>query len=240
MTGIILAAGQGIRLKPYTEDRTKGLVEAGGRPLFDYVINFLRNLKVDSIIIIGGFQAEKVKKYIHVHAPDIIFLKINTLTKGNLKTLLTALPHINDSFLLLNSDHIYRHTISKCVLEQLSGITAFCDTDRTLQEDDMKVFANNNTVKEISKTLARFTHGYVGMTYVDKSAIPFYRKTAYELDAKSDGSIAVEAILAELAKNNYSINIGDISGYGWLEIDNEKELLCADNILRSNAHHFLK
>ena len=174
MTAILLAAGRGMRLKPYTHDRTKGLVEADGRPLFDYVLNFLRDIGVDHIIVVGGFEAEKVRSYLDKKAPDTTFLKIDDVTKGNLGTLLTALPHVDDSILIVNSDHIYKRSIAPIIKKQCFGITAFCDTDRVLGTDDMKVERYGNNVKEISKKLTHWTNGYVGMTYIDKSKLSLY------------------------------------------------------------------
>ncbi len=239
MIAVLLAAGQGMRLKPYTEDRTKGLVKAGDRPLFDYVLNFIKDIGADHTIVVGGFEAEKVRTYLNEHNHDATFLTINELTKGNLGTLLVALPHINDSMLVLNSDHIYKRSIAPVIAKQCFGITAFCDTDRVLGTDDMKVERNGNHVKHISKKLTEWTNGYVGMTYIDKSQLSLYRETAQRLYDDSDGTFAVEGILAELANKNHAVSIGDISGHGWLEIDNEEELITADREIKKNPSLYI-
>ncbi|MAG11948.1 MAG: hypothetical protein CMI52_04045 [Parcubacteria group bacterium] len=239
MTAILLAAGRGMRLKPYTHDRTKGLVEAAGRPLFDYVLNFLRDIGVDQIIVVGGFEAEKVRTYLNKNAPDVTFLKIDDVTKGNLGTLLTALPHMNDSLLIINSDHIYKRSLASVIKKQCFGITAFCDTDRVLGTDDMKVKRFGNNVKKISKQLIEWTNGYVGMTYIDKTKLPLYRATANKLYKDSDGTIAVEGILAQLADDEQDVHIGDISGHGWLEIDNEEELIAAERTIAQNPSQYI-
>lgn len=42
MKGLILAGGRGSRLRPYTDDRPKALVEVGGRSLLDRQVAALR------------------------------------------------------------------------------------------------------------------------------------------------------------------------------------------------------
>lgn len=230
MTAIILAAGQGKRLKPYTNDRPKGLVDVAGKPLFSYTLSFLENLNIKKIIVVAGFESEKVRAWFTKHAPQTVVLINKNVTSGNLGTLMCALPHINDSFLLLNSDHIYNQEIANCIYPQLTGITAFCDKDRALTKDDMKVMAKNDHVNQISKKLTEYTHGYVGMTYVDKEMLPTYRSQATQLYDNSDDSSPVEQILAELTKNE-PVKIGDISGIGWYEIDDEADLKKAEAAL---------
>lgn len=238
MIGIIMTAGQGLRLRPHTNDRPKGMVEVAGRPMLEYVIAFARRVGVSRIIVIGGFEAHTVKKYLDEKEPNIQFVETDLRTKGNLGTLMTALPTIDDSMLLMNADHIYGLAIADKVSAQCHDITAFCDTDRTLGIDDMKVEAQNDAINTISKKLKKWTHGYVGMTYVDKTMLPQYKFTAEQMLNESDGTVAVEAILGNLAAQGHRVAIGDISHVGWLEIDTPEELATAETSIKENPTRF--
>ena len=59
MNAIIMAAGTGIRLRPWTNDRPKGLVEIEGIPIIERQIRFFRERGVDEIIIVAGHQARR-------------------------------------------------------------------------------------------------------------------------------------------------------------------------------------
>lgn len=61
MKAIILAAGQGLRLRPLTEALPKCLaIVLGGRPLLEWQLQALRASGVEQITIVRGYQAEKI------------------------------------------------------------------------------------------------------------------------------------------------------------------------------------
>ena len=63
MKAIILAAGEGTRLRPYTLDRPKCLVELAGRPLLEHQMAALQAAGVDDITIVTGYRAEQIAEY---------------------------------------------------------------------------------------------------------------------------------------------------------------------------------
>jgi len=58
MRVIILAAGQGTRLRPFTDDRPKCLVELHGRPLLHRQLDVLRAAGLNDIALVGGYRAD--------------------------------------------------------------------------------------------------------------------------------------------------------------------------------------
>jgi len=107
MQAVILAAGRGKRLQPITDNRPKPMVELLGRPILEYVLDFLPNA-VDEILMITGYKEEKIKEhfgnewkgrpitYVHQSEP-----------KGTAHALFTAKPFIkNERFLILPGDNI--------------------------------------------------------------------------------------------------------------------------------------
>src|SRR5690606_20973961 len=61
MKVIFLAAGQGTRLRPLTDDRPKCMVPFLGKPLIERDIETLRLCGVNDILVIGGYRAEKLE-----------------------------------------------------------------------------------------------------------------------------------------------------------------------------------
>ena len=57
MKAIILAAGEGTRLRPYTLDRPKCMVEIEGISLLERQLAVLRSRGVTPIIVVGGYRA---------------------------------------------------------------------------------------------------------------------------------------------------------------------------------------
>ena len=105
-----------------------------------------------------------------------------------------------DEFLLMNVDHIYRAPIAALASADATDVTAFIDTDRTLGADDMKVERDaRGRVSRISKTLATFDAGYVGMTKVPVAAADRYWAAVQAAQAEEGRAIHVERVLARLA-----------------------------------------
>lgn len=62
MHGVVPAAGRGTRLRPLTDDRPKGLVDVGGRPLLSHVFETLRP-HVEAFVVVLGYRGEQIEEY---------------------------------------------------------------------------------------------------------------------------------------------------------------------------------
>ena len=63
MKAIILAGGKGERLRPFTNNRPKGMVKVEGKPILEYQINWLVQYGVTEIIFACGYKYEVIKEY---------------------------------------------------------------------------------------------------------------------------------------------------------------------------------
>lgn len=63
MKAIILAGGKGERLRPYTNDRPKGMVEILGVPLLAYQVRWLRANGIEGILFSCGYRHEVIRNY---------------------------------------------------------------------------------------------------------------------------------------------------------------------------------
>jgi L-glutamine-phosphate cytidylyltransferase len=62
MRAIILAAGQGKRLRPLTDQRPKCLVELAGKSLLDHQLEVLRAAGVLDIHVVAGYRADQLDR----------------------------------------------------------------------------------------------------------------------------------------------------------------------------------
>lgn len=110
MQAIILAAGMGKRLGELTKDNTKCMIKVNGITLIDRVLKQLSNLHLNKIVLVIGYQGDKLKEYIgnsyqktpieYVHNP--IYDKTN-----NIYSLYLAKDQLQqDDTILLESDLI--------------------------------------------------------------------------------------------------------------------------------------
>jgi choline kinase len=239
----LLAAGLGSRLGSLTAEIPKALVSVGGRTLLAHALGFAARLAPAQVVVVGGFgYAGVVAELAELRRPGgaigplppITLVENREFRRGNLLSLQAARPHLDDDFLLLNVDHIFRPSIAPLVAAPVAAVTAFIDTDRALGADDMKVQRDDQGhIARIAKTLDVFDCGYVGMTRVPTASLSRY---FVEVDAAlaEDGlDIHVERILARLATAGAPPHCRDISGHGWLEVDTPPERDHAEATLRA-------
>jgi L-glutamine-phosphate cytidylyltransferase len=238
MQAVLLAAGLGSRLGGLTESLPKALIGVAGKPLLAYAVAFAEAAGARSILVVGGYQFEKVAAEVVARGLDVRLVENRAFRDGNLVSLLTARSEIDPGrdVLLMNIDHIYRPAIAGLCAAPAADVTAFVDTDRTLGADDMKVERDSaGRVRRISKTLTSWDAGYVGMTKIPASAAARYWATADAALAEEGRAIHVERVLARLADAGTAPDCRDISGHGWLEVDLPEERDRAEAALRQGS-----
>jgi len=239
MQAIIIAAGLGNRLGDLTRDRPKALVPVAGRELILHTLDFVDHPAVDERIVVTGYEGERLGKFIAENCPGVRTAHNPHYRDGSIRTIEAALEHVRGDFLLMNVDHIYPRRMLTRILDRARGITAMCDFDRRLGRDDMKVKLEGGRLVAIKKTLAEYDGGYIGMTYCAASSLDRYREGVARTRTVSGDSANVEAALALLAYENEEINICDVSGMGWLEVDTQADLENAQRTLRQNPEFLL-
>ena len=106
-SAVVLAAGEGIRLRPLTAKRPKPMLPAGTRPILEHVLNALIDAGVDDIHLVVGYQANRVRSHFgptYRDVPLTYHTQTNQLGSGH--ALLQARDGPTDSFLLVNGDQV--------------------------------------------------------------------------------------------------------------------------------------
>ena len=107
MRAIIVAAGMGRRLSPYTDDRPKCLVEIAGRSILARQIDAYRAAGVDEICVIRGYRAEQID------LPGLRFFENPEYRTNNiLASLFCAEEAMQGGFLFSYSDIVFRPEVT--------------------------------------------------------------------------------------------------------------------------------
>ena len=229
MHAVIIAAGMGNRLGELTKDRPKALVGVAGRELILRTLDAADHPAITSRTVVTGYEGERLRKFIENTCDGIEVVHNPHFRDGSIRTMETVLPYVDEDFLLMNVDHIYPKRMISHILANLRGLTAMCDFDRQLGPDDMKVkLGDAGLVAGICKTLPDYTGGYIGMTYCPGETLPSYRRAVAGTRAKEGDAASAEASLALLADEQFPINICDVSGMAWLEVDTLDDLALAE------------
>ncbi len=131
MQGMILAAGMGKRLKDLTQDNTKCMVKVNGVTMIERVLHQLDALKLSKIVIVVGYEGQKLIDYIatlNIHTPihyvnNPIYDKTN-----NIYSLALAKDYlIEEDTLLLESDLIFEDDVLRVLLDDPRDTLALVD-----------------------------------------------------------------------------------------------------------------
>lgn len=122
---VILAAGEGRRLKPFTVNKPKVMLSIAGKPILHYVIESLIANGIRDIVIVVGYQKEKVYDYVgdgKQYGANITFVTQNKQL-GTAQALYMAKEALEDEFLVLNGNRLISpDTISRFVRESPPAI----------------------------------------------------------------------------------------------------------------------
>lgn len=109
-TGVILAGGEALRLRPISSDKPKALVEINGKPLLEWIIEWLHYYNVTNIIIGVAYLKEQIMEYFgdgSQYGVDITY-SIHTVEGGTSQGFRFAVKKYVDreNFFAMNGDQI--------------------------------------------------------------------------------------------------------------------------------------
>jgi len=119
---IVPLAGKGTRLLPLTKRVPKPLVRVAGRPVMDYVMDTVKGLSVDELIVITGHLKETVERYIVEHYPiKARFVEQKTLD-GTAGAINLARPFVKGPVLIIFVDTLFDADLSLTRTSDADGI----------------------------------------------------------------------------------------------------------------------
>ena len=121
MKAVVLAAGEGTRLRPLTEDTPKAMVEVNGKPLLTHCFEQLLDLgtDVEEFVVVVGYRKQDIIEHYDDEFRDVpITYTHQREQKGLAHALLTAEEHIDDDFMLMLGDNVFRANLGDVVRRQ--------------------------------------------------------------------------------------------------------------------------
>ncbi|MFQ6052612.1 MAG: bifunctional sugar-1-phosphate nucleotidylyltransferase/acetyltransferase [Candidatus Bathyarchaeia archaeon] len=83
MKAVVLAAGRGVRLKPFTSTRPKAMLPVGGVPLLDWMLRGLRGAGADDVLIVTHYMEERIRE--RFGAGSALNLRISYARQGEIR-----------------------------------------------------------------------------------------------------------------------------------------------------------
>jgi choline kinase len=233
MIGLVLAAGAGRRLRPYTDTLPKALVPVDGDiTILDIALKNLAEVGLTEVTIVVGYRAEAVeqrqaaleKKY----GVQITLVHNDKAEEwNNAYSLWLAREHFAKGALLVNGDTVHPVSIEKTLLAARGpGILLAVDNVKKLADEEMKtVFDASGQLTRITKLMdpADAFGEYIGATIIEASAaagLADALKTTFERDP----NLYYEDGYQQYAERGGEVRAATIGEVSWVEVDNHDDL----------------
>jgi choline kinase len=241
MRAIILAAGRGLRLVlPEDKQLPKCLLRFDGMSLLERHLRMLRGAAVEEVVLALGFRHELIEAELDRLAwqprPEIVVNRRFEL--GSVLTLHTVADAMTrgGDVLLMDADVLYDERIMDALAAGRSPVNRLLiDRDFEDGEEPVKVCLRGGVPIELRKQLAAdIEYDSIG------ESVGFFRFTqsaARRLAALVAGYAASgraqmpheEAVRDLLLERTQRVEIADVTGAPWIEIDYAEDLLRATN-----------
>jgi len=252
MKAIIIAAGLGSRLNPFTNDRPKCLLEIGGKSILQHQIDVLRSCGITEISVVKGYKKEEI------NYPGLkYYINDNYQNNNILNSLFYAEPEMNDDFIICYSDIIYRKEVVDRLLKSRGEISIVVDinwqeyyvgrTDHPIEEAEKVTFDGNNKVAEIGKGIINQETEwgeFIGMAKFTKRGAEIFKKhfrqakKLYWNQPFQRASTFQKAYLTDIFQEMVDLGVPidcAIISKGWIEIDTVQDFERAEEMLLLNG-----
>ncbi len=240
MKVVILAAGQGKRLLPLTEDIPKCLLDIGGRRLLERQINAFAACGVSEIVVITGYgaiQVDEVLDQLRDTVPDVTLKTTFNPFFGvadNLASCWMARHQMDQDFILVNGDNLFQANMVEQLLKAPDApITVAIARKQEYDNDDMKVMLDGARLTEIGKTLPVDTVNAesIGMLLFRGTGPMLYRAALEEAMMETTGLRQWYLSVINALAKQVTVMTQPVDGIEWCEVDFPADLQQARHLV---------
>ncbi|MFD7319830.1 sugar phosphate nucleotidyltransferase [Streptomyces sp. NPDC059875] len=235
MIGLVLAAGAGRRLRPYTDTLPKALVPVDGdTTVLDLTLKNFAEIGLTEVAIVVGYRKEAVydrKEALEAKYGLQLTLVDNDKAEewNNAYSLWCAREVLKRGVILANGDTVHPVSVEKTLLAARGNgqkIILALDAVKNLADEEMKVItADGKGVQKITKLMdpATATGEYIGVTLIEPEAAEALAD-ALKATFERDPDLYYEDGYQKLVDDGFTIDVAPIGDVKWVEIDNHDDL----------------
>jgi len=235
MKALILAAGIGKRLKPFTQTSAKCLVKIGGRTLLDRYIESLGKLGVSEAVVVVGHFKDKVMAEAGTgkYGVSVRYIDNPRYTEGNIYSVYLASREFDDDVLMMDADVLFHHGLLERLVRS-SNKSCYLMDEGFIEEmgEECKVAALNGRVvannRVIKKEFDRVGEG-LGFLKLSKDAAVELRKILEDF-VRSGGTEKEYEDALEVLLERKVVGFEPVGDLPWTEIDFPEDIAKAEEL----------
>ena len=234
---LLLVAGEGTRLRPYTQDRPKCLVELEGQSLLEHQLAILKSSGISDVVLVGGYRAEMLEGYGERLVVNNRYNETNMVW-----TLFCAEHELEDDTIICYGDIVYSRQVLQTLLHTPGDIVTTIDLewepywrarneDPLIDAETLKINASG-MIAEIGqkpKTMNDIEGQYMGLIRLSAIGVLQFKEVFEQAVKKKElGGKPVEKaymtdLLQAIIDSGYSLTPAFVHG-GWIEVDTVRDL----------------
>jgi L-glutamine-phosphate cytidylyltransferase len=242
MKALILAAGEGTRLRPLTADRPKCLVSVAGKALIDYQLDTLHACGIHEVVLLTGYRADALRGRGSRQCLNAEFATTNMLW-----TLFTARDELTGGALICYGDIVYAPSVIQALVAASGEVCVVVDelwepywTERfgdPLRDAETLVIGACGTIEDIGQKPPDRSHvqaQYVGLIKLSAAGARIFG-AAFDAALQEDSVLGkpprkafMTDFLRMLIRHGVALHPVRIRGR-WLEIDSPDDLSIAES-----------
>ena len=230
MKAIILAAGQGTRIRSVHGEHPKCLIEVDNTTILDHQLDALSMAGINDVAIVVGYEKEQIINHVMSrklpHIQQIHFIENPAFAiSNNVYSLWLALEWVRgDSFIVLNADVIFDADILDIAVQSKAPISMIVDP--LWRDETMKVIIHRDRVMQMSKKIPReqFSGTYIGITVFSKAIQARFFDKMNALISAGRVNEFFNVAVQELVDEDVHVGYTSTDGRAWAEIDDPTDL----------------
>lgn len=226
MRALVLAAGQAIRLRPFTVETPKCLLDVGGRPILAHLLDALAAERIVEAVIVTGYLGEHIRAFVRgAGFPVTVVENPRYAETNNLYSVWVSRERLLGSpFVICYADILFHPDILKACLE---GPGEIClAVSREIYAESKKVTARETRVLAVSKTVppAEVTGTFLGIARFSSDGGRLFLAEIEQLTQEGATNEYYTAALERLIAKGVPVHCSETTGLSWIDIDGPKEL----------------
>lgn len=242
MIGMVLAAGAGRRLQPYTDTLPKTLVPVDGeRTILDVSLGNFAKIGLTDVVLVTGYKAQALEdRKAALEADHGVTLELAFNDKAevwnNAYSLWCAREYFGRGVLLVNGDTIAPPSVFETLRDGAGSddhdLLLALDDVNELAEEQMKVqLSGEGLLTRITKLMdpATAVGEYIGLTVIEPGSADALAD-ALETTFERDPQLYYEDGFGELAERGGRVRVAPIGDVEWVEVDDHADLARAREV----------
>src|ERR1700688_2241636 len=168
---LILAAGNGTRIRTISGGLPKPLGDFRGKPIIEHIVQRAHRAGIENVVIVVGYRSDLIRNWFEGRSlgVSVTFVENPDYHKANGVSALKARNAIHENFLLLMADHLFEPETAEALIQQPLAsdeviLAVDPNIDRVFDLDDAtKVLRNDDRIVDIGKEIAHYDALDTGM-----------------------------------------------------------------------------